>query len=46
MKQLDKLMTSLKQGEISRRDFIQRAGALGLASVIPGALLGEAQAPT
>jgi len=46
MKPLDKLMASLRKGEISRRDFIQRAGALGLASIIPGALLNEAQAMT
>jgi len=45
MKPLDKLVSCLKKGEISRRDFLQKAGALGLASAIPATLMsGSAQA--
>ena len=38
MKPTDKLVSQLHNGEISRRDFMQRAGALGLASAIPASL--------
>ena len=47
MKPLDKLLSCLNNGEISRRDFLQKAGALGLASAVPATLLsGSAQAAT
>ncbi|MDH3762888.1 MAG: ABC transporter substrate-binding protein [Gammaproteobacteria bacterium] len=39
MKPFDKLVSSLHKGEISRRDFLQKAGALGLASAVPAALI-------
>ena len=41
MKPFDKLVSGMQKGEISRREFIQRAGALGLASAIPGALISN-----
>lgn len=39
MKPLDKLVSCLHRGEISRRDFMQKAAAMGLAAAVPGALL-------
>ena len=39
MKPFDKLVSGLNRGEISRRDFLQKAGAMGLASAIPAALV-------
>jgi peptide/nickel transport system substrate-binding protein len=42
MKPFDKLVAQVNTGEISRRDFIQRVGALGLATAIPSALLSNA----
>jgi peptide/nickel transport system substrate-binding protein len=45
MKPLDKLVSCLHKGEISRRDFMQKAAAMGLAAAVPGALLStEAKA--
>ena len=45
MKPLDKLVSCLHRGEISRRDFMQKAAAMGLAAAVPGALLStEAKA--
>ncbi len=38
MKPLDKLVSRLHKGEISRRDFLQTASALGLAAAIPASL--------
>ncbi len=40
MKTYEKLVARLQSGEISRRDFIQRAGALGLSSALPLSLVG------
>ncbi|MFT5811897.1 MAG: peptide/nickel transport system substrate-binding protein, partial [Rubritalea sp.] len=42
MKPFDKLVAQVNTGEISRRDFIQRVGALGLATAIPSALFSNA----
>ena len=39
MKPLDKLITRLNNGEISRREFLKNAGALGVASAVPASLL-------
>jgi peptide/nickel transport system substrate-binding protein len=39
MKKLDKLSHQLHQGEISRREFLHRASALGLAASVPASLL-------
>lgn len=39
MKPIDKLVSCLHRGEISRRDFLQKAAALGLASAVPAALV-------
>ena len=39
MKPFDKLVSSMQKGEISRREFIQKAGALGLASAVPAAMV-------
>ena len=45
MHQFEKLQQALSEGRISRREFIRRAGALGLAAAIPTSLLtAEAQA--
>ncbi len=45
MKPFDKLVSCLHKGEISRRDFLQKATALGLASAVPAALIsGSAHA--
>ena len=45
MKPLDKLVSRLHSGEISRREFLQKAGAMGLAAAVPAALLsGTARA--
>ena len=41
MKPFDKLVRSLNKGEISRRDFLQKASALGLASAIPASLMSS-----
>ena len=38
MKALDTLLSRLHKGEISRRDFMQKAGALGLAAAAPASL--------
>ena len=38
MKPLDKLVSRLHKGEISRRDFLQKASALGLAAALPVSL--------
>ncbi|MFT5502660.1 MAG: peptide/nickel transport system substrate-binding protein [Gammaproteobacteria bacterium] len=46
MKPIDTMLAQLNRGEISRRDFIQRAGALGLAASIPLAFSGSAMAMT
>ena len=42
MKPFDKLVSGLHRGEISRRDFMQKAAAMGLAAAVPGALLSTA----
>ncbi|MFT5115406.1 MAG: peptide/nickel transport system substrate-binding protein [Parasphingorhabdus sp.] len=39
MKPFDKLVSGLNRGEISRRDFLQKASALGIASAVPAALV-------
>ena len=39
MKPLDKLVSCLHKGEISRRDFMQKAAAMGLAAAVPAALI-------
>jgi len=39
MKPFDNLVSCLHKGEISRRDFMQKAAALGLAAAVPGALI-------
>ena len=41
MKPFDKLVSCLHKGEISRRDFMQKAAAMGLAAAVPGALLSS-----
>jgi peptide/nickel transport system substrate-binding protein len=47
MEPFDKLVSSLHKGEISRRDFMQKAAALGLAAAVPSALISTgAQAAT
>ena len=38
MNSIDKLVSRLNKGEISRRDFLQKASALGIATAIPAAL--------
>ena len=42
MKSIKQLEKQLAEGQISRREFISRAGAFGLAAAVPGALLGTA----
>ena len=44
MSDLKKLERLLSQGWISRRDFMKRASALGLAASVPGAMFGAAPA--
>jgi len=45
MSELKKLESLLSQGKISRRDFLTRASALGIAvTVAPSILIGEARA--
>lgn len=39
MKQHDTLLRQLNLGKISRREFLQKGGALGIAGAIPGSLL-------
>ncbi len=47
MKPLDDLVSRLNSGQISRRDFMQKAGALGLAAAVPASLFsGNALAAT
>ena len=42
MKPFDKLLSCLHMGQISRRDFMQKAAALGLAAAVPSALISTA----
>ena len=47
MKPLNKLVSCLNRGEISRRDFMQKAAAMGLAAAVPAALIStQTQAAT
>ena len=47
MKPIDKLVSQLHKGELTRRDFLQKASALGLAAAIPASLIsGNAIAAT
>ncbi len=39
MKPTDKLLSRLNNAEVSRRDFLKKASALGIAGALPGALL-------
>ena len=41
MRQLDSLLSLLSEQRITRRDFIQKATALGMAAAIPSAILSE-----
>jgi len=38
MKPIDKLVSQLNKGEISRRNFLKKASALGIAAAVPSAL--------
>ena len=44
MKLIDKLVAEVHAGKLSRRDFLQKAGVLGLASAAPAALFSSSSA--